>query len=153
MAARQARANREIDVRYAFKRVKGTTQRDRSYVWIPELWICGQKYVVLIDPDLELEGSCEYCTAEIRIKLLPSYRRMCDTLLHEIIHAFLDACGMGWQIRQRLKMTKAQWQAFEEDFIVRPMTPALLTTLEGVGWLTLPKLPTRPGRKRHRSKS
>jgi hypothetical protein len=150
MAARSVRANREIDVRYAFKRVKGKKQPDRSWVWIPRLKVCGQVYRVVVDPDLELEGSCEYITGEIRLREMPATRRMLDTLVHEIIHAILDACGMGWQIRQRLKMTQAQWRAFEEDFIVRPMTPALLVTLEEAGWLALPKLPTRRAGKRHR---
>lgn len=150
--ARQARAHREIDVRYAFKRAKDKTTPDRSYVWIRKLNIYGLHYTVIVDPDLELEGSCETSTLEIRIKEY-AYRRMLDTLVHEIVHAMLDASGMGWAMRQRLRMSLKQWQAFEEDFIVRPLTPVLLTTLENAEWLRLPRLPTRRGRKRHRSKS
>lgn len=99
--------------------------------------ICGQVYDVIVDPDLKIDGECDYAQNVIRVSP-QAFWRMVDTLLHEALHALIDASGLGWQMRQRLKMSKAQWRAFEEDFIVRPMTPALLATLKNAGMLRAP---------------
>lgn len=99
--------------------------------------ICGQDYDIIVDPDLKIDGECSYSENVIRVSP-QAYWRMIDTYLHELLHALIDASGLGWQMRQRLKMTKAQWRAFEEDFIVRPMTPALLATLKNGGLLRAP---------------
>ena len=99
--------------------------------------VCGQDYDVLIDPELKIDGECSYSENVIRVSP-QAYWRMVDTYLHELLHALIDASGLGWQMRQRLKMTKAQWRAFEEDFIVRPMTPSLLATLKNGGLLRAP---------------
>lgn len=99
--------------------------------------ICGQDYDIIVDPDLKIDGECSYSENVIRVSP-QAYWRMVDTYLHELLHALIDASGLGWQMRQRLKMTKAQWRAFEEDFIVRPMTPALLATLKNGGMLRAP---------------
>ena len=99
--------------------------------------ICGQEFDVVIDPDLEIDGLCEH--SECRIKLSPrAFWRMVDTYLHELLHGLIDTSGLGWAMRRRLKMSKAEWHAFEEDFIVRPMTPALLATLKNAGMLRVP---------------
>lgn len=99
--------------------------------------ICGQLYDVVIDPDLKIDGECSF--SENVIRLSPqAFWRMVDTYLHELLHGLIDGSGLGWQMRKRLKMSKAQWHAFEEDFIVRPMTPALLATLKNAGMLQIP---------------
>lgn len=99
--------------------------------------ISGQVYAVYIDPNLKIDGECNYTDNEIRIKP-QAFWRMVDTYLHEMIHGLLDASGAGWQIRSRLKMSLKEWREFEEDFIVRPMTPALLATLKNAGMLRAP---------------
>lgn len=99
--------------------------------------ICGQTYDFVIDPKLTLEGECDFDTNTIRLSP-KAFWRMVDTFLHEALHAMIDGSGMGWAMRRRLKMSKAQWHNFEEDFIVRPMTPALLSFLKNARMLRVP---------------
>jgi hypothetical protein len=129
---------RDIDVRFAFKKVRDIDAPDRSYK-IGKIDCAGQLWTIIVDPDLELEGACEYSTNTIRL-FEQAPERMLDALVHECLHAIFDNYGIGWQIRQRLKMTKGQWRAFEEDFVVRPLAPALLATFRRAGWLKLPRL-------------
>ena len=99
--------------------------------------VCGQVYDIIVDPKLKLDGEASFEDGQIVLK--PSaYWRMVDTLLHELLHGLIDASGLGWQMRRRLKMSLAQWREFEETFIVRPMTPALLATLKSAGMLRVP---------------
>lgn len=92
--------------------------------------VCGQEYEIVVDPNLKIDGECSFSENIIRIKPGMAFWRSMDTILHELLHAIFDASGLGWTMRQRLKMSKAEWHKFEEDFIIRPMTPALLSTLK-----------------------
>lgn len=116
----------------ASRRIRKTRRKPNA-----RIDICGQEYDVIVDPDLKIDGECSYYENVLRLSPM-AFWRMMDTLLHEALHALIDASGMGWAMRQRLKMSKAQWRAFEEDFIVRPMTPALLATLKNAGMLRVP---------------
>lgn len=129
---------REIDVRFAFKKTKDIDAPDRSYK-VGKIDVAGQWWTIIVDPDLELEGACEYSTNTIRL-FEQAPERMLDALVHECLHSIIDNYGIGWQIRQRLKMTKEQWRAFEEDFIVRPLAPAFLATFRRAGWFRPPRL-------------
>lgn len=86
---------------------------------------------------MKIDGLCDFDSNTITLSPR-GYWRMVDTYLHELLHGLIDGSGLGWQMRKRLKMSKAEWHAFEEDFIVRPMTPALLATLKNAGMLRLP---------------
>lgn len=119
------------------KVISGKGRRPRRRKPDARVDICGQLYDVVIDPDLKTEGLCDFDATTISLSP-KAFWRMVDTYLHELLHGLIDGSGMGWQMRRRLKMTKAQWHEFEETFIVRPMTPALLATLKNAGMLRLP---------------
>lgn len=103
--------------------------------------VCGQRYAIEIYTVLESQGECDYEAATIRLRR-QAPDRMADTLIHEVLHAILDAAGIGWTMRGRFKLSKRAYDKFEEDF-VRMMTPALLSTLRNAGWLRLPRHPSR----------
>lgn len=119
------------------KVVSGKGRRPRCRKPSARVDICGQVYDVVIDPEMKGHGECDF--DRNLISLSPkAFWVMVDTYLHELLHGLIDASGLGWQMRKRLKMSKAQWHVFEEDFIVRPMTPALLATLKNAGMLRAP---------------
>lgn len=113
----------------------------------------GQVFRVVEDNDMHPEGMCIPQENLIKLRTIASdgdpiaYWRLVDSWLHETLHGLIETSGMGWAIRRHLKMTKKVYEAFEEDFLVRLLTPALLSWLVTGGWLVLPPLPGKP---RHR---
>ena len=107
--------------------------------------LVGQRFRIVLDPKLKIDGEIVFEDAIIRLRPM-AHGRMKDTFLHELVHGMIENSGMGWAIRRHLRMTKAKWHEFEETFIVRLLTPVLLSTLERAGWLRLPRFST--GRNR-----
>lgn len=113
----------------------------KGKAWGKPIDVCGQTYVAKVFEELILEGGCVLDDNEISVRRA-ALDRMEVTLVHELLHAILDASEMGWQIRSELGLTRKQWEKFEEDFIVRPLAPALYATLKRAGMLVIPKLPS-----------
>ncbi len=103
--------------------------------------VCGQRFAIEIYSSLEIEGECDYANGVLRLRR-QAPDRMADTLLHEVLHAIFDASGMGWLLRGRFQLSKARYDALEENMI-RMLCPALHSTLRNAGWLRLPRHPSR----------
>jgi hypothetical protein len=112
---------------------------------------CGHRFEAFEDPELKIQGECDYEAGTIRVAPKENTDRVLDSVVHEALHALIDSSGLGWSMRRRLGMSEREWRHFEEDFIVRPMAPALLSTLRSAPWLLrwmlLPRKPTRKARK------
>ncbi len=111
-----------------------------------ELDVCGQRYRVLLS---EAEGCAELGDdegvtlgerTEIYIQRGLSASRKEDTLIHELIHALLDASGAGHSLCEHLGLSEDRWREFEEK-LARLMAPAMLATFRGAGWLEIPAQP------------
>lgn len=110
---------------------------------VGEIEFSGHRFVVWVDPKLKIEGLCDFASGEIVLR--PQVAdRMAETLMHEVLHATIDASGLGWLLRRRFRMSESQRDAFEED-VIRVLSPALFASLRGAGWLRFPRLP-RPAR-------
>jgi hypothetical protein len=79
--------------------------------WRPEL-----------DGLTDLEGACIYVASQLRGE------RLTHTIVHEILHAILDASGAGRLLWTLAELQKRDDGEVEEDF-VRMVTPMLITAL------------------------
>ncbi len=125
------------------KKMEGERVLERR--WGKPVDILGQRYRLEVYSHIEVEGECDPHAGVIRLRRQAT-DRMTDTLIHEILHGIFDGSGLGWQLRQRLKLTRSKYDALEEDMI-RVLAPALLSILRGAGWLRVPGLPAT---QRHR---
>lgn len=99
------------------------------------LKICGLEYRVVYatsDEVPELAGneghtSCSTNTIAIRSNLPPSRKR--DTLVHEVMHAFLEASGVGSFLADRVR---GDYDRIEET-LIRLVTPAIIRLIEDNG--------------------
>lgn len=106
--------------------------------------IAGQRYDVVARKEIDDEGTEGMChhTENLIEVAEQAEDRMADTLLHEVMHAALEASGHRHVIRTKHRLTREEWHALEED-VIRALAPTLLSTLRRVGWLRLPKLSRR----------
>ncbi len=84
-------------------------------------------------PDLaENEGCCckSLNTIYIRAGMPPS--RMRDTLVHEVLHAFLEASGIGSFLASASNLKGDGYDVFEETF-VRLVTPSVIRLISDNG--------------------
>lgn len=130
-------------------------KRKKPIVWCRPV-ICGQQYQVLIGnkdncPDLSHDpvtgATDEACTAwetsTISVREDLGDGRKEDCLIHEVlVHAVIEASGMGRILADKHKLSSEQWEALEEDLALL-WSPAVLATLKANGWLKLPKVPKR----------
>jgi len=99
------------------------------------LSICGLEYKVVYAssddvPELiENDGhtSCATNTIYIRANLAPCRKR--DTLLHEILHAFLEASGIDHFLGTTFKGDPKEYERFEET-LIRLVVPSILRLVE-----------------------
>lgn len=111
------------------------------------LSICGLEYKVVYAssddvPELiENDGhtSCSTNTIYIRTNLTVSRKR--DTLLHEILHAFLEASGIDHFLGHALKGEAKEYERFEET-LIRLVVPSILRLVEENGGALL-DVPTK----------
>ncbi len=95
------------------------------------LSICGLEYKVVYAssdevPELiEAEGytSLSANTIYVRGNLPPCRKR--DTLLHEVLHAFLEASGLGTFLEAGFKGDAKEYEKFEET-LIRLVVPSIL---------------------------
>ncbi len=133
---------------------KKKTPRRKTYVDVlPPIDVCGQVIRIVEDNDLRGQGESHFDDGMIKLRTKIDgapvfFWRLLDTFIHEVLHWVFENPGTAWQIRQRLKMSVREYQKFEEDFLIRPLTPALVSTLLRAGLLKLPALPGRPARRR-----
>jgi hypothetical protein len=123
------------------------------------LSICGLEYrVVYASSDdvpelIENDGhtSCSTNTIYIRTNLSSSRKR--DTLLHEILHAFLEASGIDHFLGHALKGDPKEYERFEET-LIRLVVPSILRLVEenGAALLDIPAT-VKAGSKSARVKS
>ncbi len=103
--------------------------------------VCGQRYRVMTDPVYDphkWEGACTW--QDNLIELLDQAEdRVHDSLLHELVHAITDACGLKWAIANRFKKLTASDRRALDEMLCRMLAPALLATLRDAGWLRLPR--------------
>lgn len=106
--------------------------------------IAGQRYDVVARKEIDDEGTEGMChhTENLIEVAEQAEDRMADTLLHEIMHAAIEASGHRHAIRTKHRLTREEWLVLEED-IVRALAPVLLSSLRRAGWLRLPKLSRR----------
>lgn len=119
---------------------------------LPPIDICGHLVRVVED-----NAMSEYALAMIEDSMIKlktvmdgervSYWWLLDAFLHELLHFWIELSGLGYQARRRIKMRKTIWREFEEEFLVRPLTPTIMATLLRADLL---KLPALPGKPRHR---
>jgi Zn-dependent peptidase ImmA (M78 family) len=103
--------------------------------------ICGQRYRVMVDPAYDgkkWEGGCTWSDNLIEI-LEQAEDRMHDSLIHEIVHAITDACGLKWSIATRFKKLTAKERRELDEMLCRSFAPAILQTFRNAGWLRLPR--------------
>jgi Zn-dependent peptidase ImmA (M78 family) len=97
--------------------------------------ICGLEYQLVVAtaaevPELlENEGwtSCVTNTIYVRANMPPT--RLRDTVVHELLHAFLEASGVGSFLSDRVQ---GDYDAFEE-VLVRLLTPMILRLVDDNG--------------------
>lgn len=122
------------------------------------LSICGLEYrVVFTTPDevaelAENDGLCRRSTNTIYIRKGMPASRTRDTLIHEVMHAFLEASGLGHYLEQHLKDPDT-YDKFEET-LIRLMVPSLLRLVEDNGQtlLDVPTSAVRPTTERPKRK-
>ena len=115
--------------------------------------VCGQVYDVVIanpsnspwfeDEDLPEEAITHTEATTIAVRDTISDSRKEDCLIHEVvIHAIMEASGIGRILKEKYAFKDKEWDDFEED-LARLYSPAILSTLKTNGWLKLPKIPVR----------
>lgn len=80
-----------------------------------------------------VEGFTDPTNATILICNGISKDRVLDTLLHEMLHAALEASGAQHVFDSNVKGGEAKQMQFEET-VVRMLTPCLLRALISAGW-------------------
>lgn len=108
------------------------------------LEIAGQHYRIVARKEIDDEGTEGVChhTDNLIEVAEQAEDRMADTLLHEIMHAAIEASGHRRTIRTKHRLTREEWDDLEED-VIRALAPVLLSALRRAGWLRLPKLSRR----------
>lgn len=112
--------------------------------------VCGMSYEVVIantsnSPWFEDKAPEEAVThneaSTIAVRDDISDSRKEDCLIHEVlIHAIMEASGIGGVLKKKYAFKDKDWDDFEED-LARLYTPALLSTLKVNGWIKLPEIP------------
>jgi hypothetical protein len=122
-----------------------STRKGAKYKVGKPIDICGQDFQVWVDPKFPIEGECDHSTGTITLQP-QAPARMAETLIHEALHAMIEACGLKWLLRERFKLSASAMAKLDEDMI-RVLAPALHSTLRRAGWL---RLPTLLQKSRHR---
>lgn len=110
-----------------------------------KLKICGLEYDVIFataaeDPRLvDNEGFTDASACKIYVRSTLSPSRMRDTLLHEIVHAFVEASGLCGFLQASVR---GNYDRFEEA-LVRLVTPSLLRFVDDNGTSALLSRPRR----------
>jgi len=79
------------------------------------------------DDDADHEGLTNYEMQQVYLRRMKNKSRMRDTFLHEICHAFLDATGVGHQLKEGFK--GKDYDAWEET-LIRVFVPHLATFID-----------------------
>jgi hypothetical protein len=129
-------------VALARKKAAGGTRaeaRKRYRKLMPDVLIGGQRYEVVEDNEMSEYGLCEFELNRIKIRVLVSGKGknrarlapgiILDTLVHEFMHASIDAHNIGGEARSRFKLSKKTWTTLEEDVFLRLGVPAVLPCL------------------------
>lgn len=101
--------------------------------------VCGMTYRVMLASSIErpaLEESEGECDADegviyLRASLARNRTRLRDTLIHELVHAFVDATGLAYVLKGKLKESR-DWEDVEET-IARVATPHIVQLVEANG--------------------
>lgn len=105
---------------------------------VKRLTICGLEYrVVYATPDevpelADNEGICRASVNTIYLRRNAPPSRMRDALLHEVLHAFLEASGVGAYLSQSFKGSTEEFESHEET-LIRLVVPSLLRLVEDNG--------------------
>lgn len=100
------------------------------------LQICGLEYrVVFASSDevpllREKEGMTAFDTNTIYVRSGMPLSRMRDTLVHEVMHAFLESSGVGYFLQDSVKVE--DFEKFEET-LIRLLVPSVLRLVEENG--------------------
>lgn len=115
------------------------------------LKICGLEYKVVFATSEEVpellgkEGFTSCTTNTIYVHAHLPQSRMRDTLVHEVLHAFLEASGIGSFLSDRVR---GDYEKTEET-LVRLMVPSLLRLVDenGSALIDVPREGRHPQRK------
>lgn len=107
---------------------------------IPPVDICGHEVRVVVDDEMAEHGLAMAEDGLLKVKAKidgedVSFWWLFDSVFHELFHLAFKLSGAAYTMRRRLKMTPKEFHEFEEDFLVRPMTPALMSALKNAGFL------------------
>lgn len=113
---------------------------------VTKLTVCGLTYrVVFATADEvhhleESEGFASLSTNTIYVREGMPKSRTRDALVHEIMHAFLEATGLGSFLKDNFRGSEEAFSNFEET-LIRLTVPALIRLIEdnGAALMCVPK--------------
>lgn len=75
---------------------------------------------------------CDECAIYINDELNSVPERIWENIVHEIVHAWIEACGVHMYLRSLLHIdTKVQFDPIEEN-MVRMLSPAISSSLKDI---------------------
>jgi hypothetical protein len=115
--------------------------------------VCGLDFKVMaaddtFEPMSGASGLCDAGQAEIYIRKGDAPTVQIDTLFHELMHACIDATGLGVRIEAASEALGDESGAFLEELIVGTLSPALKAAIKSAGWREPRTVAKRPRGKK-----